>query len=29
MVEYRAAGGKQIDLGKELGPGPHCSKWTK
>jgi len=24
-VEYRAAGGKQIELGKELGPGPCCS----
>jgi hypothetical protein len=28
MVEYRAAGGKQIQLGEELGPGPHCSTWT-
>jgi len=27
MVEYQAAGGKQIELGKELGPGPRCSTW--
>jgi len=26
MVEYQAAGGKQIELGKELVQGPHCSK---
>jgi hypothetical protein len=28
MVEYGAAGGKQIELGRELGPEPHCSTWT-
>jgi len=27
LVEYRAAGGKQIELGKELEPGPRCSTW--
>jgi len=27
MVEYQAAGGKQIELGKELGPGPRCTAW--
>jgi len=25
-VDYRAVGGKKIELGEELGTGPHCPK---